>query len=121
MAETIARHAGGPGPRRRAVRRFRLKWVLLASVAILTVLMGLEAYRVIAGDNLHTVIPGKVYRGAQPSAAALTRLANDYGIKTVINLRGLCPDLGWYEEEARLTHDLDLVQEDIGMSAYRLP
>ncbi len=44
-----------------------------------------------------------------------------HGVKTVINLRGLCPDLGWYEKEAQLTHDLDLNQEDVCMSAYRLP
>jgi protein tyrosine phosphatase (PTP) superfamily phosphohydrolase (DUF442 family) len=121
MAEAEARYTGDLRWRSPVLRLLRPRRLLLSSMVVLTILLGLEAFRVIAGDNVHTVIPGKVYRSAQPSAAMLTELAHDHGLKTVINLRGLCPNLGWYATEAQSTHDLGLNQEDICLSAYRLP
>lgn len=73
------------------------------------------------GTNLHTVAPGRVYRCAQPDAFDLPRLVNRYGIRTVINLRGPCLGFDFYEEEGRATEALDLDQEDVRMSACRLP
>jgi protein tyrosine phosphatase (PTP) superfamily phosphohydrolase (DUF442 family) len=76
---------------------------------------------ILATPNLHTVIPGKVYRAAQPSETTLRRLAQQYGVRTVINLRGCCPHLDWYQQESANTARLDLDQIDISMSAARVP
>jgi hypothetical protein len=39
----------------------------------------------------------------------------------VVNLRGTCPDTGWYDGEARVTHQHNISQEDLCLSAKRLP
>jgi Tyrosine phosphatase family len=44
-----------------------------------------------------------------------------HGIRTVVNLRGCCADFDWYLDEARATCDQDIAQEDITLSANRLP
>ena len=66
--------------------------------------ISLEAVRVFAGGNEHTVIPGRVYRSAQMSRAQLQRSIAEKKIRTVINLRGCCPKMPWYLDEARATH-----------------
>jgi protein tyrosine phosphatase (PTP) superfamily phosphohydrolase (DUF442 family) len=87
------------------------------------VLFGLsaEAVRVFALTNKHTVIPGLVYRTAQLDAADLAGFIRAKNIKTVVNLRGPCPDTAWYLGEARATHAAGISQEDLSLSAKRLP
>src|SRR5262249_41159099 len=80
-----------------------------------------EAVRVFFGANFHAVLPGRVYRCAQPSARALEELVARHGIRTVVNLRGCCDPFPWYLAQARATHRLDVCQEDICLSAGRLP
>lgn len=91
---------------------------------VLVTVVGLflyEAGRVVAGSNRHEVIPGKVYRCAQPSAADVRDMAARHGIRTVVNLRGLCDDFDWYKAEATATGQLGVSQEDICLSANTLP
>ncbi len=87
--------------------------VALAAVA--------EATNVLIGPNFHTVIPRRVFRCSQMSGRSLERWSKQYGIRTVVNLRGFSPPLAWYIEESRVTHHLNLAQEDIAFSASRLP
>jgi hypothetical protein len=55
------------------------------------------------------------------SGAELERVVKTYGIRTVVNLRGCCDPLAWYLEESRATHRLAVAQEDVCLSAGRLP
>ncbi len=71
--------------------------------------------------NFHVVIPGHIFRSAQPNDARLRQWVARHGIRTVVNLRGSWPEADWYENECRLTAELDLSQEDVAMSALRLP
>ncbi|HEX4610771.1 MAG TPA: tyrosine-protein phosphatase, partial [Urbifossiella sp.] len=80
-----------------------------------------EACRVFFLTNRHTIIPGRVYRSAQLSADALTRAVAADHIRTVVNLRGTCPDTPWYLAEARATVAADVNLEDVSLSAKRLP
>jgi hypothetical protein len=80
-----------------------------------------EAGRVLALGNVHVVVPGRVYRCGQPSAAGLERLVRAYHVRTVINLRGCANPFPWYLDECRVTERLDIAQEDICFSAGRLP
>ena len=73
------------------------------------------------GRNLHAVIPGQAYRCAQLSHDQLLDAHPQNGIRTVVNLRGTSPDFDWYRDESRATFDADIGQEDITLSAYRLP
>jgi hypothetical protein len=76
---------------------------------------------VLLGTNFHTVIPGAVYRTAQPSAERLASLVRTYGIRTIVNLRGCCDPYPWYLEECVGANRLNLSQEDLPFSATRLP
>jgi hypothetical protein len=83
--------------------------------------LGVEAWRVNVGQNFHVLIPGRVYRCGQLSGTALEKNINSYGIRTVVNLRGCCDPQGWYLDECRASHHESVSQEDIALSAGRLP
>jgi protein tyrosine phosphatase (PTP) superfamily phosphohydrolase (DUF442 family) len=106
-----------PPPRRRFSRRTLLR---LAGAGLACGL-GAEALRVFALTNKHAVIPGKVYRSAQLSPDELSRVIAEKKIRTVVNLRGTCPDQEWYLGECRATHAAGISQEDVTLSAKRLP
>src|SRR5262245_21362528 len=73
--------------------------------------------RVFAGDNLHAVQPGRTYRAGQMKPDRLKQAIHDCRIGTVVNLRGYCGDFDWYADECRATHDANIAQEDIILSA----
>jgi protein tyrosine phosphatase (PTP) superfamily phosphohydrolase (DUF442 family) len=83
--------------------------------------IGTEVNRLCATNNLHTVIPGRVYRSGQLSPDDLEGVIVRYGIRTVVNLRGCSDPLPWYLDECRKTHQLQTQQADICLSAGRLP
>lgn len=105
-----------PG-RRFGFGRAILWGALLGSVAAIAT----EAGAVYLGRNWHAIVPGQAYRCAQLPPEQLIADIQRYGIRTVINLRGTSPDFGWYLNECRATRDADISQEDITLSAYRLP
>lgn len=51
-----------------------------------------------ASSNFHALIPGELYRAAQPSADEVSQYAEHYGIKTIINLRGENYNKAWYRD-----------------------
>lgn len=69
--------------------------------------------------NFDAVVPGEVYRSAQPSPADLARYKQEYGIKTVVNLRGENKGSGWYDAEVDAATKLDIAHVDFRMSARR--
>ncbi len=103
--------------RRRISRR---RWFQLAGGCVLAAL-GYEAGRVLLGSNVHTVIPGRVYRSAQLSQNQLERMIVEKGLRTVVNLRGCCPETEWYQADARATCRMGICQEDLTFSAKRYP
>ena len=99
----------------------RLRWLVRAVVGLLLVLFVAEVLRVTAWTNKHTVLPGRVYRSAQLSGDQLSDEIRDKNIKTVINLRGISTEYDWYKDEAKANHAAGICQEDITLSANRLP
>jgi hypothetical protein len=95
-------------------------WLRGCAVGILLVIVIIAVDDTFCG-NFHTVLPGRVYRSAQPSAAELETILRKYDIRTVVNLRGCCAPMDWYLDECRVTHALNVAQEDISLSAMRLP
>ncbi len=63
----------------------KLIWGALAGLGLATLA---EGYSVLIGRNFRTLIPGQVYRCAQPSPGDLQKYVAPYGIQTVINMRG---------------------------------
>ncbi len=94
---------------------------MLGGVAVAVVLVVAEACRIYGGLNEHTVIPGRVYRVAQPSERDLEELTARHGIRTVLNLRGTNTWDDWYQDECRGTFAADIAQEDVTLSAQTLP
>jgi protein tyrosine phosphatase (PTP) superfamily phosphohydrolase (DUF442 family) len=118
MTLTLLESAATP---KTPVRSLSWRRLTLLVGAGLLLAFAFEAYRVMFGANFHELVPGRVYRGAQPSPARLEQLTRKYGIRTVVNLRGCCNPLSWYVEEARACQHLGLSLEDVTLSAGRLP
>jgi protein tyrosine phosphatase (PTP) superfamily phosphohydrolase (DUF442 family) len=78
------------------------------------------AYALALGDNFHAVVPGALYRSAQPSPGELRRWTSRYGIKTVINLRGRS-SRGFYGAERTVADELGLTMVDVRLSAVHQP
>jgi hypothetical protein len=95
--------------------------VLLGALCGLLLATAAEACRVMLGNNLHTVLPGRVYRCAQLSGPALGQVLEAHHIRTVVNLRGCGAPFPWYLDECRATHALNAAQYDVCFSAGRLP
>lgn len=87
--------------------------------AVLLVLAGAYLGVLQLTGNFHEVIPGRFYRSAQLSPEALGNYIHQYGIRTVINLRGENEDSDWYRNEAQAVqaHGVSLV--NFRMSAKR--
>lgn len=81
----------------------------------------LVALHVLLRDNVREVQPGRVYRAAQMKPERLAEFIDRRGIRTVVNLRGYCGDFDWYRGECTATHDAGISQEDVTLSAIRLP
>ncbi len=81
-----------------------------------------ETVDLLLGPNCHIVIPGAVYRSSQPSAERLEDLIKKYGIRTVVNFRGVSEEAAWYRKQCRVTSRHGVSEEDLnGSSASRLP
>src|SRR5438128_1483969 len=76
---------------------------------------------IFVGSNAHAVIDGRVYRTAQLDGDDLAGYIREKNIRTVINLRGHCPEMDWYMAEAAACTAAGVSQEDITLSANRLP
>src|SRR5262245_58762780 len=90
-----------PAPPRRLSRRTLLK--LAGGAAALG--LGAAILRVTVFTNVHTVVAGRVYRTAQLTPERLKEFIAEKGIRTVVNLRGVCSEMPWYLGECRTTHD----------------
>ncbi|MBA4189252.1 MAG: hypothetical protein C0467_14745 [Planctomycetaceae bacterium] len=110
-----------PMPRTELTRRFSRRTLFRIAGAGIVLGVNAEAARVLFGSNEHTVIPGKVYRSAQLTQQKLERVIAEKKIRTVLNLRGCCPEMDWYRSDANATHAAGISQEDLTFSAKRYP
>ena len=101
--------------------RYRKRAVKLAAIAATVVGLGIAGhfgYLHVSG-NFHTVIAGELYRSAQPTPAQLESYVRDYGMQTVVNLRGRSPKATWYADEIATAERLELRHIDFRMSASK--
>lgn len=98
------------------MNRKTLRWTRRGLVAALLVPALFLAARWGSG-NYGTVVPGRTYRAAQPTASGLVRAVRRDGIKTVLNLRGTNPDQAWYAREKAATLASGATQVDFAMSS----
>lgn len=72
-------------------------------------------------NNFHEVDPGKLYRSSQLTGEELTEVIEKYGIKSVVNLRGVNPHEAWYQEEVKVMQEKNIPHVSLKMNARRLP
>lgn len=106
----------GHAPKRYSLLRYLIVGAMLGS----NLACAAEIGRMIVSRNMHVSQPQRFYRTAQLKPAQLERLVREKNIKTVINLRGR-PFSDWYPEEAQVTQRLGISQEDVTISANRMP
>ena len=71
--------------------------------------------------NFHTVEPDVLYRSGQIPDHRLSLYIDQYGIKTVVNLRGAETDEDWYAEEVAVCEMLGVTHHSLDWSMNRLP
>jgi len=69
--------------------------------------------------NLHAVSEGVLYRSAQLSKNEIKAAVAEYGIKSVLNLRGANAGSPWYDDEIAASGELGLAHFDYPLSARR--
>jgi protein tyrosine/serine phosphatase len=69
--------------------------------------------------NFHPVIAGELYRSAQPSPERIAAYQRQFGIKTIINLRGGKHGKAWYDDEVATAARLGIAHIDYRMSSSR--
>ncbi|MFK0165377.1 dual specificity protein phosphatase family protein [Rhizobium sp. NPDC090279] len=92
--------------------------VLVAAGAFLVAAGGFYAH-MLWTTNFHPVIAGELYRSSQPSPATIAELQKQYGIKTIINLRGYNSGRHWYDNEVAEAKELNIGHIDFHMSSGR--
>ena len=71
--------------------------------------------------NFRTVSPGQVYRSGQLTEKQLTEYTREYGIRSVLNLRGKNEQSDWWKEEIAAAGQLGLKHYDVELSSRREP
>jgi protein tyrosine/serine phosphatase len=92
-----------------------LRRILTALAVLVGVLLAYAGYT-IHNANFHTIVSGEAYRSGQMDAAQLSRVIQEYGIKSIINLRGTdAPAL--YQSEMETAKRLEVQHYDFSLSA----
>lgn len=94
--------------------RYSVFSVMLAALAL-----GAYLFAIQLTGNFVTVVDGTVYRSNQVTPERLRLYQADYGIKTILNLRGASPDMDWYRKEDAAAKELGIKLIDFGLSARR--
>ena len=71
--------------------------------------------------TVKTVIPRVLYRSPQLKKKKLSTVIQKFGIKTIINLRGVNKNQRWYQDEHSIANAHNIPVYDISLSARRLP
>lgn len=100
----------------RLMRRIAKGALYFVAIPAAVIVGGFYAHMQIT-TNFHPVISGELYRSSQPSAALIAQLHEQYGIKTIINLRGDNSGRGWYDKEVAEAKQLDINHIDFRMSS----
>ncbi len=98
---------------------FLLRSVYLIRLLVIILILFIAGIwiRNVVESNFKVVVPGLVYRSAQPRAGQLDRWIHRYGIKTIVNLRGNDSPDYQMEEEISTQHHIQIYH--IQLSAYQ--
>ena len=69
--------------------------------------------------NFHSIVAGEAYRSGQLNYDELVHYIREYGIKSILNLRGANKGSDWYEGEVAATERMHVQLLDYGISANK--
>jgi protein tyrosine phosphatase (PTP) superfamily phosphohydrolase (DUF442 family) len=101
-------------------RALLASWVLVAAAGAALALPG-PVRTFFLEENLHAVVPGQIYRSAQPSGEELAAMIERLGLRAVLNLRGERGGRAWLEEERRTAGERGVVHYTVRLNADRMP
>lgn len=91
--------------------------LLFLSVILLSGLAVLDYYL----HDFHTVVPKQIYRSRQLSKEQFSDVIHEYGIKSIINLRGANPGSQWYSDEMAVAAQNHIQHYDLALQSEQLP
>ncbi|PRD42272.1 protein tyrosine phosphatase [Phyllobacterium phragmitis] len=94
----------------------KLKLASRTTVGLICAL-GLYLANLQLSGNFHVISTGEAYRSAQPTPARIDAYSKQFGIKTIINLRGASQNASWYKAETSEAAKLGITHIDFKMSA----
>ena len=94
---------------------------LTITASILILAAGGTYFYIDRTGNFRTVSPGRVYRSGQLTEKQLVEYAREYGIRSVLNLRGRNEQSDWWKEEVAAAGRLGLKHYDLGLSSRKEP
>jgi len=72
-------------------------------------------------ENLIEVVPGGIYRSAQPSGPEMDEFIERLGLRSVLNLRGERGGSAWLAEERAVADARGVEHHTVRLSAKRMP
>lgn len=99
----------------------RPRRALKVALALGIVLLIVASLTLVLRNSIRSVVPGRVYRSAQPSARMLERARDEYGVRSVINLRGSNERKSWYRTEIEASRRLGLLHLDLRFEVDEIP
>ena len=103
-------------------RTFALVVAILGAISVALVIAGpLRSF--VFDSNLHPVVPGQIYRSAQPSEGDIDRWVPEFGLRSVVNLRGAKgqDDRRWLAKERVAASRNGVLHVSLRMSADDIP
>jgi protein tyrosine/serine phosphatase len=93
-----------------------LRWILTALAVLIGALLAYDGYTIFYNANFRTIVSGEAYRSGQMDAAQLSRVIQEYGIKSIIDLSAMdAPAL--YQGEMKTAERLGVQHYDFSLSA----
>lgn len=96
--------------------RFIFKLLLFPLIAVLVLWGGY----LLSERNFATVEEGVLYRSAQVDEDEIEEYIHKYGVKSILNLRGVST-ADWYSDEVQLSKQLGITHYDLNLSAFDQP
>ena len=98
----------------------RWRFVLAGGAVVAAIISISLWYLGVLNDNFRVVDRGKFYRSGQMSPRELRETVSAYGIRTIVNLRGMSVD-PWHSQEVKAVSELGVRYVEIALSATSLP
>jgi len=104
----------------KGVRPRRVRWIFRGVIPAVLVAVVVTFRNPLFHGNFGVVEPHRVYRSAQPDED-LPGVIEQYGLASILNLRGGSPADSWYAAEVRATSEQGVDFYDLSLSATRRP